>query len=255
MGDNYNAEAGFVPRTGFFRINPDLGYNIFPDNGAFTRHEITGEIEYFWDKERNTDRLWGVNYIGSMFNTGRLSGSLQRVYTYLFEPFDPTGTDQMPLAEGEGYTYHLLQASYRSDARKLLSYVLRGSIGEYFDGERYNVGTEFNYRFQPFVSLGLNLNYNRIILPDPFATANLFLFGSRMDITLTKRIFFTNFVQYNSQFENININARFQYRFAPVSDLFIVYTDNYNTIDFAPEGTLNPVNRALILKLTYWLNL
>ena len=255
VGDNYNAEAGFVPRTGFFRINPDLGYNIFPDRGAFTRHLITGEIEYFWDKERNTDRLWGINYEGSMFNTGRLNGSIQRVYTYLFDDFDPTNTDASPLLAGTDYTYNLIRASFRSDARKLLSYVIRGSVGEYFNGERYNVGTELNYRLQPFASFGLNVNYNRINLPAPSASANLFLVGSRVDFTLTKRIFFTNFLQYNSQLENININARFQYRFAPVSDLFIVYTDNYNTMDFANEGALTPVNRALILKLTYWLNL
>ncbi len=255
VGDNYNAEAGFVPRTGFFRINPDLGYNIFPNRGAFTRHLITGEIEYFWDKERNTDRLWGINYEGSMFNTGRLNGSVQRVYTYLFDDFDPTNTDGTPLLAGTEYTYSLIRASFRSDARKLFSYVLRGSLGEYFSGERYNIGTELNYRLQPFASFGLNVNYNRINLPTPSSSANLFLIGSRIDFTLTKRIFFTNFLQYNSQLENINVNARFQYRFAPVSDLFIVYTDNYNTMDFANEGSLSPVNRALILKLTYWLNL
>ncbi len=255
VGDNYNAEAGFVPRTGFLRINPDIGYNFFPSSGLFTRHEITGEIEYFWDDERNTDRLWGINYDGSMFNTGRLSGSIQRRYTYLFAPFDPSRTGSRELPEGTGYTYSLIQANFRSDARKLFSYVLSGSIGEYFNGERFNLATELNYRFQPFVALGLNVNYNRIVLPDDFATANLFLLGSRIDVTFTKRLFFTNFLQYNSQLDNINMNARFQYRFAPVSDLFIVYTDNYNTMDLENGGSLNPVNRALILKLTYWLNL
>ena len=34
---------------------------------------------------------------------------------------------------------------------------------------------------------------------------------------------------HNNQINNMNINTRFQWRYAPVSDLFIVYTDNYFT--------------------------
>ena len=46
-----------------------------------------------------------------------------------------------------------------------------------------------------------------------------------------------------------------QWRFAPVSDFFLVYTDNYLATD--DEGFINlgpSKNRALVFKLTYWLN-
>ena len=56
-------------------------------------------------------------------------------------------------------------------------------------------------------------------------------------------------MQYNDQLDNFNTNVRFQWRYAPVSDLFIVYTDNYDTL----LGTTR--NRALVAKLSYWLNL
>jgi hypothetical protein len=55
-------------------------------------------------------------------------------------------------------------------------------------------------------------------------------------------------VQYNDQLNNTNLNIRFQWRYKPVSDLFIVYTDNY----FA--NTREVRNRALVLKMTYWWN-
>jgi hypothetical protein len=47
----------------------------------------------------------------------------------------------------------------------------------------------------------------------------------------------------------VNVNARFQWRFAPVSDFFLVYTDNYYASDFKTK------TRAIIAKLTYWLNI
>jgi hypothetical protein len=70
-----------------------------------------------------------------------------------------------------------------------------------------------------------------------------------MDITFTNTIFLTTFLQYNEQQKNMNINTRFQWRFRPASDLFLVYTDNY-----LPE-TWTAKSRALILKFTYWWNL
>ena len=52
-----------------------------------------------------------------------------------------------------------------------------------------------------------------------------------------------------NQTDNINQNIRLQWRFKPVSDFFIVYSDNYYATDFEAK------NRALILKFTYWLNM
>ena len=57
----------------------------------------------------------------------------------------------------------------------------------------------------------------------------------------------------------MNVNARFQWRFKPVSDLFVVYTENAfaspTDIDSYHYRALQTKNRALVLKLTYWLNI
>ncbi|MBL7794661.1 MAG: hypothetical protein JNK77_20165 [Saprospiraceae bacterium] len=55
----------------------------------------------------------------------------------------------------------------------------------------------------------------------------------------------------------MNINSRFQWRFRPVSDLFIVYTDNYfaESIPRYYVSSFAPKNKSLVVKITYWLNL
>ncbi|MBI2729956.1 MAG: hydrolase, partial [Sphingobacteriales bacterium] len=63
-------------------------------------------------------------------------------------------------------------------------------------------------------------------------------------------IFWTTFLQYNTQGNNFNINSRFQWRYKPMSDLFLVYTDNYYT-----DPLFKNKKRALVLKMNYWLNL
>ncbi len=94
----------------------------------------------------------------------------------------------------------------------------------------------------------MDASYNKVIQPLPYSSVDYWLLGPKLDITFTRNLYFATLVQYNSQREKLNINTRFQWRYAPVSDLYLVYTDDYFTNAFAPKS------RALILKLTYWLN-
>ena len=55
-------------------------------------------------------------------------------------------------------------------------------------------------------------------------------------------------MQINNQTDNTLLNTRLQWRYAPVSDLFVVYQENYF------PGSLRSKNRALVVKLSYWLN-
>jgi len=120
--------------------------------------------------------------------------------------------------------------------------------GYYEDGTRLNFTSDIGYRFQPYVSMGLSSSYNDIRMPEPWGKTTFWLIGPRIDVTMTNKLFFTAFAQYNEQQNNVNLNTRFQWRYSPASDLFIVYTDNYLPENFAVK------NRALVIKFTYWWN-
>ncbi|MTI41409.1 hydrolase [Fulvivirga lutimaris] len=255
VGDEYDAHVGYAPRNDFFRINPEIGHNFFPKSSWINQHSITADAEYFWKQGKKTDHRYSTNYNIQLQNTGSIQLSVNQRYTFLFEPFDPTRTEGIELAAGTDYTYNSFEFNYQSDFRRKIGYSLGGYIGEYFNGSRYNLRSDINMRFQPYGALALTVNYNKIELPAPYNSADLFLIGPRFDLTMTKKLFLTTFVQYNSQIENVNINARLQWRFKPVSDIFLVYTDNYGTEDQFGETSFIKKNRALVFKITYWLNL
>ena len=203
-----------------------------------------------------------MNKIGySVFfqDNASLSVDLKNTYTYLFFDFDPTRSPQevmaVPLPDSTSYHYTNVEVGYKSDPRKLFNYELNLVSGEYFNGSRTGIQGKFNYRIQPYGVLSLDMNYNKIELPAPYQSADIYLISPRVDLTLSRKLFFTTFFQYNSQFSNININSRFQWRFKPVSDLFIVYTDNYFYDFDMPQQNFSPKTRSIVLKLTYWLNL
>ena len=132
--------------------------------------------------------------------------------------------------------------------RKLFNFNLSSTYGGFYNGRNFNLSGQVNMRYQPYGSVSLIFDYNDVKLPENYGEEKLFLIGPRLDLTLTDAIFLTTYFQYNSLLDNVNLNARFQWRYSPASDFFIVYTENYLPMDFSSK------NRALIFKLTYWLN-
>ncbi|MGI9550556.1 MAG: DUF5916 domain-containing protein [Aurantibacter sp.] len=248
IGEGFAAEDGFVPRTGFNKISPEGELSFYPASGSINEHGPEIEYEYIWDKNGKTDELLKLGYKFTFQNRSRVELSVNQEYTYLFDDFDPTG-DGVVLPEGTDYRYSYFLMEFNSDDRKLFNYEIMARAGGYFNGNLYGVGGEINYRIQPYGGLSMNFDYNRLLFPEPYQDADVILIGPRVELTFTRKLFFSVLAQYNNQIDNLNINARFQWRFKPVSDLFVVYTDNY-----FPES-LKVKNRALVLKLTYWLNL
>ena len=185
---------------------------------------------------------------------------LRKQYTYLFNEFDPSGTDGIPLQAGTDYTNHLIVAEYNSDTRKKFFGSISTRSGGYFNGTRINFNGSLTYQYIPWGFVSVNFSYHSIRLPDPYNDADLILIGPRVDLTLSKSVFFTTFLQYNNQIKNLNINARLQWRFKPVSDIFLVYTDNYVTESFTDSNgdyfyKGQPRLRGIVLKVSYWLNM
>ena len=93
------------------------------------------------------------------------------------------------------------------------------------------------------------LEYNNLQLPEIYGSRTLFNITPRIDFNFSRNLFWTTFMQYETQSDNFNINSRIQWRFKPMSDIYLVYTDNYSIENRIPKY------RALMLKVNYWLNL
>ena len=171
-------------------------------------------------------------------------------YVKLLSPFDPTNLRIDSLEAGTEHRWKSWGFDYVSKPQSVFTYLVSFRQGGYYaDGSRLNFTADVGYRFQPYVSFLLSATYNEIDLPEPWNTRRFWLVGPRLDVTMTNKLYFTAFAQYNEQQKNVNLNTRLQWRYRPASDLFIVYTDNY-----FPE-TFHVRNRALVVKLTYWWNL
>ena len=253
VGDNYESDLGFLRRTDIFKITPKIERTFWPIESTIQKHSFSITPIFIWKPDlnfKNSDYAVISRWQANFKNTGEFTAEMYNRFTYLFSAFDPTGTDgAIALPIDSSYKYTTVSLGYRSDKRKTLSYQIEPSIGTFFNGKKYSFEANLAWRIQPKFSGSLQVNYDKIDLPDPYPDASIWLIGPKVDLTFNKSIFWSAFIQYSSQQKNIGINTRLQWRFAPLSDLFIVYNDNYFSNGFAPRF------KSLNLKLTYWLNI
>jgi hypothetical protein len=261
IGTNYYTDMGYVQRisnydalrdtsirVGFKDISSDIRYTIFPSSGKIAQHviEFTNALfvnpDYSFNERQHT-LVYNLNLNNS---AGFLVNAFADEVNLLF----PTSfTNETPLPKGH-YSYANVTFGYYSDSRKTFNYNITAGGGGFYNGTLKTVIAGINWRNQPHVNLSLQVEYDKLSFPGPYGSTEIFLISPKIEINFSTKMFWTTFLQYNTQQNNYNINSRFQYRYKPMSDLFLVYTDNYFT-----TPTLKNKNRAVVFKLNYWLNL
>ena len=248
VGNNFNAEVGYVPRNNYVKIAPSITRLFFPKSGSILSHgpQLMGTFYYNTDFA-STDNTKVFTYLITYRDKSTIAGVVQNDYVELLAPFDPTRIGKQPLAAHTKHSWSTIGFDWVSAPQHQTTFALSTRAGGYYaNGDLLSITGDIGYRVQPFVNFDFAVTYNKISLPQPWGNNNFLLLGPKMDITMTKNVFFTAFYQYNEQTKNINFNTRFQWRYKPVSDLFVVYTDNYYI------GPVFIKNRAVVLKLNYW---
>jgi hypothetical protein len=259
---NYDALRDTTIRIGFQHSYSNLQYVTRP-KGKISEHSISTENYVAWNPNWTLNQRFNVLNYGITFrNTAELGMAVDRQVENV--PFPFSFSDNNRLIVGR-YVYMSAIIDYKTDTRKTISGRIKATTGGFYDGSKIGLSISGTYRVQPWGKFTLKLDWNQISLPakDPSVSGvtTLVLVSPKSEISFNRNLHWTTFLQFNTQANNFNINSRLQYRFRPMSDLFLVYTDNYFASDERDSArnllhsTLDKKNRALVFKLNYWLNL
>jgi len=248
VGENYNAEVGYVQRTGYNFFSPEITF-LFVPNKRVVSHGPSIDFRYYFDPDFNKIEHENVfMYLFEFEDRSELHLGYNDYFVELEGDFDPTHISDHTLAAGTKHNFGNAFINYQSTRKTMFNFEIEAAKGNFYTGDIQYIQGVFGYRYQPYINFAVNFNYTDMELGTPFEHTKLWLVGPKMDITFTDKLYWSTFVQYNEQIDNMNINTRLQWRYQPVSDIFIVYTDNYI------PGSWGSRNRAVVLKLTYWLN-
>ena len=251
---NFTSDLGFSRRTGFKKNYTKYDRVFFPKSKSIQSITIGPELYYIDKPEENnlvTDRRLNANLSFNFKNRSRIDLALVNTFIYLENTFDPTGINiDSPITEG-AYDTSQFEFGYTSTNRRKFRFKSEISFGGYFSGEKFSISNNFNFRIDKLLQASLKLSYDKINLPKPQKSVGLILVSPKLDFTFSKNIFWASFIQYSNFSNTLGINSRLQWRFAPLSDLFLVYTENSNYL----ENDLVPNFRTINLKITYWINI
>lgn len=247
--NNYDALRDTTIRVGFKHAYENVTFRIYPKkNNAIIRHTFKLENylvvnpNYSFN-ENDFDVAYMIEYKNtSFFRTMIIHNELDLLYPISF-------TSSTPLP-AQRYKYSQALVSYGSDTRKDFSYGITYSGGQFYNGNISSLSGSITLRSRPHLNLIFQAEFDKLYFPDPYGSTELFLLSPKIEYNFSTTVSWTTFLQYNTQANNFNINSRFQYRFKPMSDLYLVYTDNYYTTPL-----LQNKNRAIVFKFNYWLNL
>lgn len=260
-GENFLPDLGFVPRLnnrddfrdtiirlGFHQLAASLTWSTYPEgHSLLNRHWAELDIRKVLNPDGSSNETqYSASY--SFFARDRrflrLFGTVNDVRLRFPTRF-VRGGDALPV---DTYTWMQGGVFFDTDSRRPWYFLVEGVAGRFYNGRLLQGRGGVTYRIQPYGSLGVTASWNNVRLPAPYGTADIVNVTTRLDITFTRSLFWTTFFQYNTQAQIFNLNSRFQWRFAPLSDLFVVYTDSYMT----EGGGLADRSRTLLLKLNYW---
>ncbi|HMV08128.1 MAG TPA: hypothetical protein PK325_01125 [Cyclobacteriaceae bacterium] len=233
---------------GFVENFSEVYYRIFAKEGSAVSYhgpKLTSDIYFRGGNSINESDVLLV-YEVNFRNQSYLSFGMRDNYVDLFYPVFLLSGNLEPLP-AKSYHFTATEFNYQSRPADIFSYLLNVSYGSFYSGKRLGINPEVKLRIQPHVNIRAYYGYNEVRFPKLVGEGKYHLIGSSVEILFSTKMFWTTFFQYNTQSDNVNINSRFQWRFRPLSDLFVVYSDNY-TNDFVNK------NRGVVVKLIYWIN-
>jgi hypothetical protein len=246
--NNYDAARDTTIRVGFKHLFTSWSYFIYPKNTAIARHSLKLETYSVVNPNNSFNESdLNLSYTSELNNTSFIKVALLHNELDLLFPISFTGATPLPVNH---YKYSQAAVTYNSDTRKLFSYTITYSGGQFYNGNISSLLGDITLRSRPHFNLVLQAEYDKLSFPGRYGSSELFLLSPKAEYNFNTKVSWTTFLQYNTQANNFNINSRFQYRFKPMSDLYLVYTDNYYTTPFMQNK-----NRAIVLKVNYWLNL
>lgn len=252
FGDAYDPAVGFVRRVGFRRLQPTIGYEpVLEDHSTIRQLGVTLRFEYLTDLAFNPET---INLTFTPFDLRfTTDDALEAQITYdferLYEPFDILRNERVIIPSGRYRTFGTVIEAQTAEYR-MLSTDAEVEYGGFWSGTQTEFELGATVRPVRGVRMRVDWEHNRVRLDEGAFNTHVVRFDGNLD--LTPDLSLLSQVQYDNLTEQLGLFARLRWIVQPGSDLYIVYTQNWQGLD---RSRLSPQNAEGAVKLTYTIRL
>ena len=245
--DNFNAEAGFVQRTGIRATKAYFGPTPRPKTGNVKLFEPMYVLTYITDQ---TNRMIGRQHHYMLGTTLRddsfINVIFQQTLDVLDQPFRIRPSVVIPAGR---YQMNEWMFTYNTSPGRRFYERLTVAPSQFYDGTRMQITAAAGVRASSRFATELQFNRNDVKMPWGDFLVNLSTL--RVDYTFSPRMTIRSLTQYNTSTHEITNNIRYNFIYRSGSDLYIVYNDLSQT--GLPADIFGKKDRQLVVKMTYLL--
>jgi hypothetical protein len=247
VGDNFNAEVGFVQRRGVKTTKAYFSPTPRPGVAGIRMLEPMVVITYITDQQNRmvgrTQHFMNGFYMqdGSFINV-----IYQRDLDVLDKPFQIAKGVTIPVGS---YTFDEATFTYNTNPAKRVYERFTWNPMQFYDGTKQAVSAAIGVRGGSHLSTELSLSRNDVKMPFGNFVSNLGIL--RVDYAVSPRATIRSLTQYNSLTHEVTNSVRLNFIYRPGSDLYVVYNDLQQT--GLPTDVFKPSDRQIVVKLNYLL--
>ena len=244
IGDAFDPSLGFVPRKGIHSLRGGVTYAPRP--------------EWPWLRQmRNQLFLIYVADLSGRWETWRI---FTAPINWRLESGDRVEVNYMPRGERivedfeisdgvvipeDTYQFHRYRLEWELAAKRKINGQLTWWFGSFYEGTLDELEATVN--INPSNILNFELVGTHNIGRLPFGDFEQTLLGFRVRFNASPDLQLNSFIQYDTDTQELGINARIHWIFHPQGDLFFVF--NHNTFDGLERW--EPISQQLLLKARY----
>lgn len=247
---NFNPAMGYVNRSNVRDYSADIGYTHIINSELLQsvfagvdgqRIEVIGgglqsETYAFRLLELQTTANDNVSF---GINTNK--EVVARPFTIYREP------DRQVVIQPGAYDFNEQLVNFRSAGQREFSGSFTYLTGDFYNGERTNIGGSFSWNQSRYFTMSINYDWNDIELPQGDFITRLTSVSTQAAFSPT--LYWINLLQYDNISEELGINTRLQWIPRAGQEGFIVL--NYNMQDLDKDNQFESAYSDLSIKFRY----
>ncbi|MGE0449631.1 MAG: DUF5916 domain-containing protein [Vicinamibacterales bacterium] len=241
IGDNFNNEVGFTPRTGIRQTKLHLERNPRP-GGRIRVLEPMINVIYITDQHNRLLTRRIHHMLGTRFQNGSY---LNFVWNRWFDQIDVPFQLQTVTVRPGTYRFDEVQMVFNSNPARRFYERMTVSPQTFYGGTRLDVNAAAGLRAGSRTAVEYALTRSDVDLPVGAFVVNLHVL--RFDYAISPAMTIRTISQYNSLTRQLSTSVRYNFIYRPGSDLFVAYDE----LQANAYGLPQIRNRQLVVKTTF----
>jgi hypothetical protein len=224
IGENFNAEMGFVPRTDIQKFKLNAGVGPRPHFLGLRQSFFMNDVTYIQD---HSGRVLGRELFNGVYNSFQNGSQLfvgySQNFEYLEDDFEISTDVIIPAG---GYKFNNFMLMFNSDRSRGVALGGHFRLGEYYNGHLASIEGQAYLRLTRNFTAELRLDRNQFNLPVTGGKFASNIFSGRFVYAFSPDLFAKAYVQWNGSEKLLLGNFLIRWIYKPGANIYFIYNEN-----------------------------